>query len=354
MGAVLLTPHPLLQGVDWKVDTETSLLRTGQRTPVLDKAVNYLAANFNNSVGLICESSDTSELSNTYWVYSDNYLAALVLNTYGSSNGSLISMADTVTESMGKYLIGQPEPLTHYMVLNKSVFAFNLTKSYLLTSFGSAIINVDVANQTDMYHADEYVDIMFLESIYFHRVHNDSYAQDLFRNGSARWDGTGFDDKATDGDYQTYKLALYVLTAKILGEPVINESSIISTLLHLQDKHSGGFKTSYNNRLEPTSGTNTETTSLVILALQQPILNRNLTATEIKSGNSSSESSMTITNTSRTGVTDQTDVASQNFAGLVNDSPFFDRWIDSALIIIVIFFAIVLLSLRKQGGSRTA
>jgi hypothetical protein len=43
-----------------------------------DKAINYLVLNYNETVGLIPETVNGS----TFWLYSDNFLASLVLLYY--------------------------------------------------------------------------------------------------------------------------------------------------------------------------------------------------------------------------------------------------------------------------------
>src|SRR5207249_1089394 len=45
-------------------------------------ALNYLARNYNSTVGLLHESPDSANISNTYWLYSDNFLASLAFNAW--------------------------------------------------------------------------------------------------------------------------------------------------------------------------------------------------------------------------------------------------------------------------------
>ena len=84
------------------------------------------------------------------------------------------------------------------------------------------------------------------------------------------FDGTGMNDSVFQagnqaGQYQTYKLALYIYASKVLGYPV-NETTE-ADMLRMQGA-SGGFPTGYDSNFS-NDGTNTnvETTSLAILAL---------------------------------------------------------------------------------------
>lgn len=84
------------------------------------------------------------------------------------------------------------------------------------------------------------------------------------------FDGTGMNDSVFQagnqaGQYQTYKLALYIYASKVLGYPV-NETTE-ADMLKMQGA-SGGFPTGYDSNFS-NDGTNTnvETTSLAILAL---------------------------------------------------------------------------------------
>jgi len=93
---------------------------------VLD-AVNYLVQNYNNDTlhtGLIHESPDTDSppeynpQNKTYWVYSDNFLASLVFDTYNPG------MAANIRENMTTYLAGHDmtDPSKHvnfYMALTE-------------------------------------------------------------------------------------------------------------------------------------------------------------------------------------------------------------------------------------------
>jgi hypothetical protein len=69
------------------------------------------------------------------------------------------------------------------------------------------------------------------------------------------------------GQYQTYKLALFLYASAALDQPF--NTTALSTLLRMQAPD-GGFYTGYDaSYSHQTTLTNTETTSLVILALER-------------------------------------------------------------------------------------
>lgn len=263
----------------------------------LTHAVDYLYRNYNATVGLNNNSPDTDDLQKTYWVYSDNYLASLVLEIYDPDNTSLTGRADNIKENMTRYLncneITDPitDPINQYMVLTESK-EINESWSYFHGSDppGSLLAQRDndtaikthimthSNNLTDIHPAPEdYSDVAFLGVVYNCRLSKWDEAMHNYSCGIADWNGTGFADKAFNDsgidEYQTYKLALYIYASKLLGLDY-NEQAF-DTLLAMQRNTStfnnGGFVTGYNSSLVPKGCTNTETTSLAVLALLAPM-----------------------------------------------------------------------------------
>jgi hypothetical protein len=90
------------------------------------------------------------------------------------------------------------------------------------------------------------------------------------------WNGVGFADAAyrNEGRYATYKLALALYVARVIGEP--RRPTILNALLARQappgatcDGRScaGGFYTLYNDGGTVVGDTNTETTAYATLGL---------------------------------------------------------------------------------------
>ena len=256
-------------------------------------AVNYLAANYNKTIGLIHESPEPgtspmamiswcsltlvaeplqTQFRDTYNLYSDNFLASLVLWNYDPSNSTLTEMAQNITNTTRTYLTqGGVTPINQWMVLAESMFAFNASKGFIVAFLGNgATIKTRQNNQTSGYLTPQnYADVAFEQAIYYHQLRKDASATAAYRNGTKHWDGLGFRDcvNPNGGTYATYKLALYIYCSKLLGVTTTFYHKALSTLLATQNKTSGGFRTSYDSNLQPTSGTNTETTSTAILAL---------------------------------------------------------------------------------------
>jgi prenyltransferase beta subunit len=81
------------------------------------------------------------------------------------------------------------------------------------------------------------------------------------------FNGTGFKDKAFSETYETYNLALAIYAARKVNLELENRDEILKILLKLQDEN-GGFHTHYDENLNPSGDTNTETTSFALLALR--------------------------------------------------------------------------------------
>ena len=94
----------------------------------------------------------------------------------------------------------------------------------------------------------------------------------FYDEGVRLFNGTGFVDLPytqpgpQHHQYQTYKLALYVYASIALDQPI--NMTVLSILLSMQDSD-GGFYTGYNGSYSSEGTlTNSETTSLAILALE--------------------------------------------------------------------------------------
>lgn len=95
---------------------------------------------------------------------------------------------------------------------------------------------------------------------------NEVIAQEQVLNTMRMFDGIGFQDKAFNGAYETYKLALAIYVAQIVNIDMKDGDKILEILLKMQDT-SGGFHTHYDENFNPMGDTNTETTSFALLAI---------------------------------------------------------------------------------------
>lgn len=237
--------------------------------PALLTAVNYLVENYNSTVGLIPEVPG----GNTYWLYSDNYLASLALERYDSQypwNLTITNIAANIEGNLSKYIAGVPNVLNQYMVLDSPIAAFNTSNSYTVSNYAGAVINITLNNGIGVLYPANYADIAFLEAIYYNNASQVKNANDSYQIGVKMYDGNGMSDSvfqtgAQKGQYQTYKLALYIYASEALGYQF--PQSAEADLLRMQGA-SGGFYTGYDaNFSDNGTNTNVETTSLAILAL---------------------------------------------------------------------------------------
>jgi len=219
-------------------------------------ACAYLESNYNASLGLISETPSHE----SYFLNSDNYVASFVLSRECGNPG----LAKQINQTLARY-DAQDYP-NQYMVFGCREY-FNGSMNYTL----SGTVRTTINNQSGGPLNDSYADIAFLQAYYEKMcAGNAAGALVAFDAGAAEYNGVGFNDTAfregqSQGIYQTYKLALYIYVAELLGQKV--PLSALTSLLQMQAP-GGGFYTGYYPDLSHGStNTNTETTSLAILAL---------------------------------------------------------------------------------------
>jgi len=238
--------------------TAYSLYGTGQQyASAATKAMGYLAANYNPSVGMVSETPN----GNRYFVFSDNFLAAYVLEN--SNNATLRAIAANITSTTTGYLVKLPNPENQYQVITSGKGTFFASNDYILSQKGNWTVEITLNNGTSTLSPASYADIAFLEALYFHQVKSPGYSTMEYNLGVKLFDGKGFVDKAYAGQYQTYKLALYDYVSKVLGVTV---PGLDDELVKLQAPN-GGFYTEYGADLSLSGSTNTETTCLAVMAL---------------------------------------------------------------------------------------
>jgi len=252
-------------------ETNTTSTTSTTQSIAISRALAYLISSYNSKVGLIPETTGFG----TYWVYSDNYLAVLALRQAGFSNSSLTSIADNISATIQFYAPRLGDATNQYMALGdgwSGPCVFGSAQSYVVAQWSSIQINVTLNNATGTLSASDYADTAFLTAICHQHQGDHALALNDFNLGAKFFDNTGFADQQftgpgsiNPGQYQTYKLALYVYASKLLSQPV--NQAALTTLLKMQAPD-GGFYTGYYPGLtHGNTYTNTETTSLAILAL---------------------------------------------------------------------------------------
>jgi len=218
-------------------------------------ACTFLESDFNASLGLISETPSHEH----YFLNSDNYLASLVLSRECGNSG----MAERINQTLARY--DAQEFPNQFMVFSCRE-DLNGSENYNLSRKVSTTIN----NQSGGPLSDSYADIAFLRAYYETMCAGSTLgALAAFSAGAAEYNGIGFNDTAfrggqSQGIYQTYKLALYIYVAELLGQRI--PLSALTSLLQMQATD-GGFYTGYYSDLAHGNTTNTETTSLAILSL---------------------------------------------------------------------------------------
>jgi hypothetical protein len=256
----------------------------------IGNALTYLAGNYDNKLGLISEYQG----SNTFWLYSDNYLASLAFNGYSGVNSNFGTYASILRVTVGGYTASIPPSdfVNMYMVLNSSTVSppFGCPESFTYTwadgaespipySQYQAHLNVTLNDGSACpLSPSQYADAAFLEAIYYVKAGEMTQATSAFATGSNFYDGTGLNDSAyynpqssSAGVYQTYKLALFLYAANCMSQQS-QVSALTAQLESLQDNSTGGFYTGYTSLASPVmsgvSQTNSETTALAALAIE--------------------------------------------------------------------------------------
>ncbi len=234
---------------------------TTPQNATLIRAVDYLIDGYNPDVGLIPETPGSS----TYWLYSDNFLAAQALLQYGKSNNTVFDIGQNISKTLQRDSAGIGAENQYAMALGEGPCQFHSAVDYNVSSSGGIQIRTTLNNEAGNLSANQYADIAFLTAICLHTNQPQALAE--YDVGQGMFDGIGLRDLPYNQSelYQTYKLALYIYASDILSQPV--NQTALATLIRMQAPN-GGFYTGYDPTYSPAGTlTNTETTSLAILAL---------------------------------------------------------------------------------------
>ena len=235
------------------------ILNTRSQCPANQSGQAYLKAQYNPAIGLISEAPNSAP--NIYWLTNDNALAAYTFAQLGDqefSRNLTESINNYDTDSNGLIEILWGEPVVYPPYVSTQVM----------------ILQVDADQIWQEYHLEgarfedwaEYANLAFLGALNIEYQGDHQAALQIYSDALQMYDGTGFTDKAFDGSYETYKLALALYSGSVIGAPIPNATAMLETLLNMQYSD-GGFFTHYTDSNTPTGDTNTETTSFALLAL---------------------------------------------------------------------------------------
>jgi len=231
-------------------------------------AYNYLLSSYNSTLGLCFEHPG----SNIYWVSHDNVLASYALQKWNRT------IADNITETIQRLVKDYDLPAsstgtpidTRAEILLGYVAEFLINQTDLVplnSSYYGSVLETEKANNNILPDFENYTDLLCYASLTEWRKGNNSGAVHYWEEANATWDGNGFKDKAYNGSYATYKLGLFYLTSRTLGESFGFEKDIIDRFSRCQLLNGGFITDYYSNGSFPSSATtNTETTSIMLLA----------------------------------------------------------------------------------------
>jgi hypothetical protein len=215
--------------------------------------LGFIEDRYDPAIGLVRETPTWDK----YWVWSDNFLAQLVLKHENPE------LAQQLAEKVLSYPDSKKNPW------------FTLDPDYRqYTSFlGTTEINVDPTNNvwisdysvgTTELSCSDYADVAFLKAIHLFFEGKAEQSRACYDSGKAKWDGTGFKDSGgITGDYQVYKSALGMLAERVTGfSPIGIPGDYFDRFLG----PTGGIRTDIKDG-EVDGLENIETTAAVYMAL---------------------------------------------------------------------------------------
>ena len=250
----------------------------------VEKAVDFLTYyQFNESLGL-CRDAPNNP-SNTYWLVSDNLWAWKALKTanenyyFGAEDVGRVAdeieaklKEDATLYNLPRDRNGFPISFIHEAVIGDVIPTPNRAPTILTLHSDDYIVKTEVCNGTIMPNWQEYTDRLLYMALSCFWQGNNTAANPYFNSATDTWDGIGISDSATkaDGLYATYKLALLLYTSKVLGERLPFEFELVKRIWSLQRESDGGIITNYYANGTLVGDANTETTSIVIIAVLTP------------------------------------------------------------------------------------
>lgn len=226
---------------------------------VIRDGLNYLNEQINPELGLLRESPVVAP--NRYWLTNDNSLAAYIFSQFGykDTRRMILQNLDDYGDFENNFI---EVVMGHVVDMPPSV-----AEAVLITKIGEAEIWTE-KHESDNRYADwqEYANLGFLMALNHVNLDNEAIAQEQVLTTMQMFDGKGFRDKAFNGSYETYKLALAIYAASKCKVELQDGEIIFEILLKMQDKN-GGFHTYYDENLKLLGDTNTETTSFALLAI---------------------------------------------------------------------------------------
>lgn len=249
----------------------------------VEKAVNFLMSQFNPQMNLCREAPNVAR--NMYWLVSDNLWAWKALTMANESRlfnaveaGRIANLVEAklkekaIIHNLPTNSEGLPISLMHEALIGDVIPTPNHTCNVLTLQNNDYTVKTEICNGTTMSDWQEYADRLLFMALSCHWQGNDTAANQYFELAEGMWDKIGINDTATkvDGFYTTYKLALLLYTSKVLGKRLAFEFNLVMRIWSLQRETDGGIITNYFANGTALGDANTETTSIVIIAVLTP------------------------------------------------------------------------------------
>jgi hypothetical protein len=247
----------------------------------VEKAVDFLiSSQFDSQLNLCREAPMAAP--NHYWLVSDNLWAFKALKMANESRlanaveaGRVANLIEAkLKEKTNTYNLPAdpnrfPISFMHEAVIGDSIPTPNRTCNQIILQSNDCTVGTEIYNGTIMQDWQKYADRLLFMALSFHWQENDTAANDYFELAEAMWDGMGINDTATNanGSYASYKLALLLYASKVLGIRLAFEFELVMRIWSLQRETDGGIMTNYFANGTSSSDANTETTSIVIIAI---------------------------------------------------------------------------------------
>jgi hypothetical protein len=226
--------------------------------PSIQHGLAFLKDRYNPSLGLLNESPHVAP--NTYWLTNDNALAAYALAQLGQTD--LSAALDASLQSFGFPTNGLVEVIWGLPIS----FPPYVSRKVMISQAGPNQVWQEFHDQGSRFEDwAEYSDLSLLGALNSHVQGRLDASLSTYSRALAQFDGIGFHDKAFDGKYSTYKLALALYVGATIHAPIPNGDRLLQILQAMQSAN-GGFVTHYRDSSRPEGDANTETTTYALLA----------------------------------------------------------------------------------------
>ena len=250
---LLITLQPRLSATSAPSELQSRLIRLE----------DFLAAQFNGTVGLVKESPD-KPFTKDYWLLSDNLIALHVLaadypNITARINQTMQKYG-TFTDGLHEALFGGVIQFPPYTPIAKVV------------ENNSFLVQVEVrSNETGKFQPDwvRYADLLCYGALSAYNTGDYTLANYYFNQALQMWNGAGLWDSPTqqDGFYSVYKLALLMYAADKLNQTIPYRPELEARIWQFQ-REDGGIRAFYLGNMTSNREANSETAGLVLLAYQ--------------------------------------------------------------------------------------